>query len=278
MSGLHLSAGPETGKRLGRTLVAERALLLEYLRALPEGEWAGPTLCSEWDVRQVAVHLLGTDEDALSLRNGIRLRAAAKKGPAAAMAHFEARNRAQQSRHAGAVPPALLEALERAGAKLGRRLERLPGFVWNSRISFGGTPMPMADVMRGLLVNAWVHRRDIQEPRGVARDDDREQLALLVPFVFAGVFGLAGYRAEDTINLDLGWAGPWRVEPGTASFLPGHAPRAAATVRLEPGALVLLATGRRASAAAAGAGVEGDAAAAERFAKGIRYLGESPGF
>ena len=38
----------------------ERASLVEALAALPEGDWARPSLCSGWSVRDVVAHMIAT--------------------------------------------------------------------------------------------------------------------------------------------------------------------------------------------------------------------------
>jgi uncharacterized protein (TIGR03083 family) len=47
-------------------LVVERARLLDTLSALSASEWAAPTECPAWDVKGVALHILGDDFSLLS--------------------------------------------------------------------------------------------------------------------------------------------------------------------------------------------------------------------
>jgi uncharacterized protein (TIGR03083 family) len=44
----------------------ERAALLTLLESLSEADWAGPTVCPGWSVKDVALHLLGDDVGRLS--------------------------------------------------------------------------------------------------------------------------------------------------------------------------------------------------------------------
>lgn len=277
MGGLAVGSPPEIGRRVARALGVERRLLLDYVASLPEAEWKGETLCSEWDVRDVAAHMLGTDEDSLSMRTVLRVRRAAKRGREAFVRALAEGNEAQQRRHAADTPAHLTAALERTGRKLERRLARMPAPMWRMTIPTSGTTMTMSEAMSGILLNAWVHRRDIQVPRGVPRTDDREQLALLVPWALRGSFVLADFRPAAPVNLDLGWGGVWHVSPGAHGFSAGESPAAKATIAVEPGEYVMLATGRTTSMKDAGATVSGDAAAADEFAREIRYLGTAPG-
>lgn len=278
MSARDFAAGVAPQVRLAHLLAEERRLLVEYLRELAEPEWKGETLCAEWDVRQVAVHLLGTDEDVLSLRTGLRMMRAARGDRARAVEHFAAANRDQQERHRDEPPGEVLRQLERGGRRLERRLSRLPSSLWERRIGFFGARVPLSTLLSSLLVNAWVHRQDILRPRGIAPGDDREQLEAIVPTVMTLVFLLGEYRPSARVGLDLGWAGRWHVAPGAAGFASRPAEGADATVRLEPGAFVLTATGRLRTAKDAGAKVAGDRAAAAAFVEGLSYLGRTPGF
>ena len=40
----------------------ERASLLDLLSGLTDEQWAAPSLCSRWTVRDVAVHVVSYDE------------------------------------------------------------------------------------------------------------------------------------------------------------------------------------------------------------------------
>ena len=46
----------------------ERSALLQLLNALPDEQWANPTVCPGWTVHDVALHLLGDDIGIISAR------------------------------------------------------------------------------------------------------------------------------------------------------------------------------------------------------------------
>src|SRR5258706_11973647 len=46
----------------------ERSALLQLLNALPDDQWANPTVCAGWTVHDVALHLLGDDIGIISTR------------------------------------------------------------------------------------------------------------------------------------------------------------------------------------------------------------------
>jgi uncharacterized protein (TIGR03083 family) len=52
-------------------LAPERATLLELLRGLTDEQWALPTECPEWDVKGVALHILGDDLSLLSRQRDV---------------------------------------------------------------------------------------------------------------------------------------------------------------------------------------------------------------
>ena len=52
-------------------LAPERATLLELLRGLSDEQWALPTECPEWDVKGVALHILGDDLSLLSRQRDV---------------------------------------------------------------------------------------------------------------------------------------------------------------------------------------------------------------
>src|SRR5438105_15841090 len=46
----------------------ERLALLHLLNALPDEQWANPTVCPGWSVHDLALHLLGDDIGIISAR------------------------------------------------------------------------------------------------------------------------------------------------------------------------------------------------------------------
>ncbi len=48
----------EDGETMWAAVAAERHRLASELESLPESAWSGPTVCSEWTVKQVGSHLI----------------------------------------------------------------------------------------------------------------------------------------------------------------------------------------------------------------------------
>lgn len=69
MTALTASLDRATAMQLAAT---EYRRCAELLTSLDEREWATPTDCPGWDVRQMAAHMLGMVEMAASMREGIR--------------------------------------------------------------------------------------------------------------------------------------------------------------------------------------------------------------
>ena len=59
-----------------RVLRPERAVLLELLRGLSSEEWERTTECPAWDVKGIALHVLGDDLSLLTRGSATRRRTA----------------------------------------------------------------------------------------------------------------------------------------------------------------------------------------------------------
>ena len=69
---------PALDRRTAMRLAAtEYGRCAELLQSLDQPDWATPTACPAWDVRQMAAHMLGMVEMAASIREGSRQQRAA---------------------------------------------------------------------------------------------------------------------------------------------------------------------------------------------------------
>jgi len=118
---------------------AERAALVEDLRALPAERWSTPSLCPGWDVHDVLAHLV---DDARTTRLGFI------RGLLAAGLDFDRLNDRGVARERAQDPSRTLEAFR---AVSGRTTS---------------APAPAAT----RLVEAFVHGEDIRRPLGIRRD------------------------------------------------------------------------------------------------------------
>ncbi|GAA3176628.1 hypothetical protein GCM10010531_32870 [Blastococcus jejuensis] len=154
-----MAAAEEEYRRLG-------ALLAE----LDAADWARPTDCSEWDVREVVAHLVGAAESTASVRE---LRRQQKLGRALrpGEADVDGMNAVQVRERADATPEQLRLDLVDAGTRGVRARRRLPGLLRALPIPFGP---PLGTRPLGYLTDriytrdAWMHRIDIARATGRA--------------------------------------------------------------------------------------------------------------
>ncbi|MEV6773077.1 maleylpyruvate isomerase family mycothiol-dependent enzyme [Nocardia sp. NPDC051030] len=165
----------------------ERGELVELLRSLTDEEWATPSLCTGWTVRDVVCHL---QTDTLSVTDWLRL---GVRNPSVDKA-----NNALVEQFRQLPTGVLVDRLARTDG-LGTKL--LPGLV---------------------LADLFVHQQDIRRPLGYSRKVPPERLVRVLgkpdPFAFPGRY-LKGLRWEAT---DADWtkgSGPLVRGPGEALAL-----------------------------------------------------------
>jgi uncharacterized protein (TIGR03083 family) len=143
--------------------------LMDLLRALGPEEWARPTACTEWTVRDMVAHLLGAAEGNASVVESIRqavrgtLRARRRGVP-----QIDGINSLQVEERADLTPDRLVAGLEAVAAKAVDGRRRFPGLLRRIRVSdpMGGT-MSMAHLMDVIYTrDEWLHRVDISDATG----------------------------------------------------------------------------------------------------------------
>jgi len=83
----------------------EYARFLTLLHSLEDAHWARPTDCTEWDVRAVVAHIVGTAESS-SIREQIRVaRAGRQVAKANGVDQVDGINAVQVRERAGTTPP-----------------------------------------------------------------------------------------------------------------------------------------------------------------------------
>jgi uncharacterized protein (TIGR03083 family) len=177
---------PDVAMRLAAT---EYQRFLGQLRTLDDGEWALPTDCPAWDVREMAAHSLGMAEMVTSFRENVR------------------QNRTAQGR-GGVFIDALtgLQVEERAGMRPSEIVSRyeavLPSAVRGRRRMLrllGRLPLPVPQTLNGmqerwtfgylfatiLTRDPWMHRVDIARATGRQLDLSAEHDGAIVADVVA---------------------------------------------------------------------------------------------
>jgi uncharacterized protein (TIGR03083 family) len=142
--------------------------LLDLLGGLAGEDWARPTDCIEWDVRQVVAHVIGAAASSGSLREARRQQALARLlHPDATL--VDGMNDVQVRERATASPSQLLGELAEAARRAVRRRRRIPAPVRLLPLPFGP---PLGTRSVGYLMDriytrdTWLHRVDIARATG----------------------------------------------------------------------------------------------------------------
>lgn len=160
-----------TAMRLAAT---EYARTLDLLRSLEPADWAKPTDCPPWDVRNMAAHLLGMVEMAASLREQRRQnKAAATRREARGGPFIDALTGLQVDERADWTPERIVDRFAARIPKAVKSRRRAPGLVRRRTL-----PVPQDVNGRteswtvGFLIDViltrdpWAHRIDIVRATG----------------------------------------------------------------------------------------------------------------
>ena len=153
----------------------ELALDVELLRSLDPDDWSKPTVCPDWDVRRMWLHVLGACEAGASMReNAHQMRLGRKHrkqhgGPLEA-----ALSSVQVAEREPLTPAQLVDQLASVAPRCVRGRRRMPGLVRAVKMSVDG---PVVEKWKlGYLVDViylrdlWMHR--IDTCRAVGRTPD----------------------------------------------------------------------------------------------------------
>ncbi len=199
-------------------LTGEVAAFLAALRSLGTGDWAKPTDCPGWTVRDVAAHVLGQWEGAARVRVFLRRhRIGHRRYPE--KSRLDAMNQ-QQVDDLGQLPPAtLIDTLARTGPKSIRAIRRIPAFVRRLSVNrfFPEDPLPDPSLAYILDVigarDTWMHRVDIMTATGrpmVLSSHDKEIVAQTVRDL-----GLTWQGPPIALELTGPAGGSWTLGTGT---------------------------------------------------------------
>ena len=143
---------------------SQRARTIGLLESLEHDQWEH-IVTPGWRVREVAAHLISSDEAALT---GRMLKLGLKPVP---VEDLEAWNEGQVRRWAGRPIPALLHGLDRWGRRITRLLSRSPAAVAERPIPspFGKVSPAWIGMMR--VYDEWIHLEDVRAALGQGRDD-----------------------------------------------------------------------------------------------------------
>jgi uncharacterized protein (TIGR03083 family) len=157
--------------RLGAT---EYDRCSEVFGSLEPDQWAAPTDCPAWNVRQMAAHMLGMVEMAASIRESLRQqRAASRIAGRTGVVYIDALTQLQVDERADWTPDRITERFRARAPKAAAGRRRTPAFVrprtMSVRFDINGAEESwtfgyLIDII--LTRDPWMHRLDIARATG----------------------------------------------------------------------------------------------------------------
>ncbi len=151
--------------------LAQRAYadLLDLLRNLDPDDWTCQTDCPDWDVREMAIHVLGACESCASKRELAHQFLAGKKwAKANDRPDIDGINAVQVADRQHLSPDEVLAALAEGMPKAVKARRKTPGFARRMDIGDGsGGPMKLGWLMDVIYTrDTWMHRVDVARATG----------------------------------------------------------------------------------------------------------------
>ncbi len=147
--------------------------LAEQMGALSASQWAAATECTGWTVRDMAAHLLGAQEDMLSVRRTLqRRRTGHKRYPG--LSALDAANQQQVDDHARDTNGDVVACYRANTPKVAHRAATFPallrGIPVDKTMAPGGLPLRIGYLFTTIyLRDAWMHGIDMARATGVPR-------------------------------------------------------------------------------------------------------------
>jgi uncharacterized protein (TIGR03083 family) len=142
--------------------------IADLLAGLADDDWARPTDCTEWDVRELVAHLVGNAEQSASVRELSRQRKLGRR-LRPGEPDIDGMTAVQVQERADLPPDRLVRDLADAGARGVRARRRIPAPLRALRIPFGpplGT-RPLGYLMGCIYTrDTWMHRVDLARATG----------------------------------------------------------------------------------------------------------------
>ena len=259
-------------REVAQAVLAQRTRTVALLESLDESTWEAEVVPG-WRVREVAAHLITTDEGAVT---GRLMRLGLTQRP---MSEIEAWNEEQVGRWADRPIPSLVQALEKWGTRLSRLARRTPGIVARRSL-----PTPLGTVSLLWLAmlrvyDEWVHGEDVRRAVGRPSDDAptsvepvaRQLLAALplqtLPLISPAATGTVTLRFSDldlpSVGFDLGEQRYGTTITGGSTIVAAAAPFVMVAAHRDPW---------RDAEAAGALKIEGDREAAETFLDALTVI------
>lgn len=162
--------------------------------------WSGSTRCSEWQVRDIAQHLVSGAQFL-----GYTLHQSGKGEATRLLADFDAQQTPKSTTAVfDALSPAeLLAQLAAMDARVDQALDRLADQDWRAAAEAPPGRVPGFVAVNHFLFDSWVHERDVMLPAGQTPEPDPDEAPLVVSYVLAmaGAAGFVGDPAPEPVSL-----------------------------------------------------------------------------
>jgi uncharacterized protein (TIGR03083 family) len=182
-------------------LLRQRRRFGELLGTLDDAQWAAPSRCDQWSVRDVVAHLVTVDQFWL-----LAIGAGLAGAPTRFLATFDP----------VATPAQLVDAMGDTPAEvLGRFVEGVEGLAdalggldaeqWALPAESPPGHVPLHALARHALWDAWVHERDVVLPLGMQPVEEPDEVALSLEYVAAlspGFLAMYGSTRPGTLVVD----------------------------------------------------------------------------
>jgi len=195
---------------------AEYDRCAQVFRSLTSAQWAMPTDCPAWDVRQMAAHMLGMAEMAASIRENLRQQRKATKATGSGGVYIDALTQLQVDERAAWTPEQLTARYAARGPKATAGRRRAPAFLRRRTMpqpqEVNGVREPwtfgyLIDVI--LTRDPWMHRLDIAKAAGLPPRLTAGHDGVIVADVVAEWAGRHGKDFELTLTGSAG--GTWKA-------------------------------------------------------------------
>ncbi|HZX06135.1 maleylpyruvate isomerase family mycothiol-dependent enzyme [Kribbella sp.] len=145
---------------------AELAAWHTLLASIDGDEWQRRTVCAEWDVADIAGHLIGQAEDVNRLTSFPRRYRKAKRVYPDVL-RIDAHMMVQADEHRGTAPARLRAEFDDAWGRATRRISTEPGLLRRMSMTFNGFRMNLGYIHDILLArDLWMHRDDVCQALG----------------------------------------------------------------------------------------------------------------
>nr|MDQ3294690.1 maleylpyruvate isomerase N-terminal domain-containing protein [Actinomycetota bacterium] len=155
-------------------LLRQRRRLADVLGGLDDAQWAAPSRCEAWSVKDVVAHLVSTNQFwTFSIGAGLAgepTRFLTTFDPVASPAELVDAGRAQP-------PAAVLADFVASNEALAGAVETLDDEAWSKLAEAPPGHVPLRAVVLHALWDAWIHERDIVLPLGLAPVEDDDEIA-----------------------------------------------------------------------------------------------------